>query len=224
MVLTVLFWICLVLAVTDWMATDQGWKRVRWVTRPGTLVALILWFTQVGHWTGPLAAVGLGLVFSLVGEIFFMLPRRFFLAGMGAFALTLLFYISAFNQLPLAMRWETALPALTVGGAFSVLNRRIGMGIRRQRETELLVPVVAYAILMDLMLLAALTTLMRSGWVPIGAIMVSIGGALFFLSNSLMAYNRFVRLWPNFEVYTMIAFHLAQILIAGGVLEQFLMM
>jgi uncharacterized membrane protein YhhN len=188
------------------------------------MVALILWFTQVGHWTGPLASIGLGLVFALVGEIFFMLPRRFFLVGMGAFALTLLFYLVAFNQQPLALRWETALPALTVGGAFNVLNRRVGMGIRRQREAELLVPVVAYAILLDLMLLAALTTLMRSGWVPIGAIMVSIGGALFFLSNSLMAYNRFVRLWPNFEVQAMVTFHLAQILIAGGVLEQFLMM
>ncbi len=222
--LTVLFWICLVLAATDWLATDRGWKRVRWITRPGTLVVLILWFTQVGHWRGPLAAIGVGLVLSLVGEILFMLPRRFFLVGMGAFALTLLFYIAAFNQLPLETRWEAALPALTVGGAFTVVNRRIGMGIRRQKETGLLVPTVAYAILLDLMLFSALTTLMRTGWTPIGAIMVSLGGALFFISNSLMAYNRFVRPWPNFEGLTMITFHLAQILIAGGALEQFLYM
>jgi uncharacterized membrane protein YhhN len=206
------------------MATDQRWKRVRWFTRPATMVALILWFTQVGHWNGPLAAIGLGLVCALAGEIILMLPKRFFLAAMAALSLTLLFYIAAFNQMPLDMRWETALPALTVGGAFTALNKRVGMGIRRQRETELLVPVTTYAILLSLMLLAALTTLMRSGWLPLSAIMISLGGALFFLSSAMLAYNRFVRTWPNFQVLVMVTFHLSQILIAGGALEQFLML
>jgi uncharacterized membrane protein YhhN len=121
---TLFFWLTLALAVLDWMAVENNWLRVHWFAKPATMASLIIWFTQVGQWTGPLAAIGLGLIFSLMGDVFLMLPERFFLGGMGAFFLTHLFYIAGFNQLPLLFRWEAAIPVLAVAGAFTALNRR----------------------------------------------------------------------------------------------------
>ena len=60
---TLFFWVSLILVVLDWIAVIFHWQRVRWVSRPGAMLAILLWFTQVGHWTGPLAAFGLGLFF-----------------------------------------------------------------------------------------------------------------------------------------------------------------
>ena len=146
------------------------------------------------------------------------------MGGMAAFFLTLLFYIAGFNQLPLFLRWEAVIPVLAVTGAFSVLSRRVRIGLRRRKgDFNFLIPVVAYAILLSLMWLAALTTLLRPGWVPTAAILVSLGGGLFFLSNSLMAYHRFVRPIRYGDFFIMVTYHLGQILIAGGALEQFLM-
>lgn len=222
--LTVFFWLSLLLAVADWIALAKKWRSVRWVTKPGMMVALIIWFTQVGHWTGPLAAIGLGLVFSLAGDIFLMMPKQFFLAGMGAFFLTHLFYIAGFSQLPLVLRWEAAVPALAVTGAFTLLSRRLRFGLQRTPETGLIIPVIAYAIILTLMWLAALTTLLRPGWLMLSAVMVSLGGGLFFLSDSVLAYARFVKLRKYSDLLVMVTYHLAQILIAGGVLEQFVIM
>ncbi len=73
--LTGLFWGMLLMAGADWLAAWRGWRRVRWVTKPGTLLLLIAWFSQVGGWQGNLFWFGLGLVFSLLGDIFLQLPE-----------------------------------------------------------------------------------------------------------------------------------------------------
>src|SRR5512144_421577 len=47
-------------------------------TKPGTLILLIAWFTQIGDWRGGLLWFGLGLVFSLAGDVLLHLPGKFF--------------------------------------------------------------------------------------------------------------------------------------------------
>ena len=219
---TWLFWLTLVMAVLEWTAVAKGWKRVRWLTKPGTMVLLIAWFTQVGGWQGPKLWFGLGLVFSLLGDIFLMLPKRFFLAGMGAFFTAHVFTVVGFNQHPLALTWQVMVPMLAVAGAFSALNGRIRSGLRTKGENKLIIPVMAYATILSVMWLAALSTLYRPDWLRPAAILASIGGGLFFFSDSVLVYNRFVRLIVYGDIAVMVSYHLAQISIAMAVVIQYL--
>jgi uncharacterized membrane protein YhhN len=94
-----LFWAAVVFQLQDWVATGFNWKLVRYITKPATLLILILWFVQIGGLEGRLLWFGLGLVFSLAGDIFLMLPSRFFIGGLIAFLLGM-FFISSDLILP----------------------------------------------------------------------------------------------------------------------------
>lgn len=218
---TALFWIMVVFAVVDWLASWKNWKRVRWVTKPGTLILLIAWFVQVGGLSGMLVWFGLGLVFSLLGDVLLQLPERFFIPGVGAFFMAHLFYIIGFWQQPVQLTWVAALMILLVGMDYWLLTGRIRAGLRERHEESMTVPVMAYAAILSLMWLSALTTLMRPGWQLSPAILVSVGAGLFFLSDSVLAYNRFVRSFATANLVVMVTYHLGQILIALGVLMNF---
>lgn len=216
-----LFWLAALVGLIDWVGSERDWKRVRKVTKPGTMVLLIAWFSQVGGWQGPLLWFGLGLVFSMLGDTFLMFTGPFFLAGMGAFFTAHVFTIIGFNQNPIELNWPAALPVLAVAVAFSALNTRIRSGLRSKGETEMTLPVMAYAMILSLMWLSALSTLFRPDWALPAAILVSLGGGLFFLSDSVLAYNRFVRDVGHADLIVMVTYHLAQFCIATGALMQF---
>ena len=216
---TPFFWLTLALAGVDWVAAWRGWRQVRWVSKTGALLALIAWFTQAGGWQGWQAWFGAGLLFSLLGDVLLMLPAGFFLGGVAAFLVTHVLYIIGFNQTVLHLRWEAAFPMIVVGVAFTTLQGRIRGGLRQQGEQALLLPVMIYAITLSLMWLMALTTLLRPDWARLPAVLVSVGAGLFFFSDSLLAYNRFVRPIQNGDLLVMITYHIGQVLITGGVLS-----
>jgi uncharacterized membrane protein YhhN len=217
------FWVTIGLAAADWAAVFFRWNRAHLWIKPGVLAALIVWFSLASKWEGILAAFGLGLVFSLIGDFILLLPLRYFTWGMVAFFIAHLFYIGGFNmEEPLVSRWEAVFPALMVGAAFVYLNNRVRNGLARRGDHMFLLPFVAYGVVLSLMWLSALNTLLRPGWTLVSAIMVSLGGTLFFLSDSILVYHRFVRRLRYGDLIVMVTYHLAQILIAGGALEQFL--
>jgi uncharacterized membrane protein YhhN len=217
------FWLTIGLAAADWAALLFRWDRAHTLIKPGVLAALIVWFSLASKWEGPLAAIGLGLVCSLIGDFIYLLPTRFFTYGLISFFIAHLFYIFAFNSPdPLLSRWEAVFPALIVSGAFIYVNNRVRNGLARRGDHVFLIPFVAYGVILSLMWLSALYTLLRPGWTLVSAIMVSLGGTLFFLSDSILVYHRFVRRLRYGNLIVMVTYHLAQILIAGGSLEQFL--
>lgn len=216
------FWLMLAVAVVDWVAAWRGWRSVRWVTKPGTLILLIGWYTQVGGWRGPLIWFGLGLVFSLLGDILLNFPSaRFFMPGVGAFFLAHLSYITGFVQQPLFPRWTAFFPLLLVGIVFWLLIQRLRSGLHAHSEMDMSLPVMVYAGALSLMWLSAMSTLFRAGWAVPPAPIVSLGAGLFFLSDAILAYNRFVRPVRSSDLLVMVTYHLGQILIALGVLIQF---
>lgn len=215
---TGLFWLTLACALADWFATGLGWIRIRWVTKPGTLVLLIAWFTQAGGWHGPLVWFGLGLVFSLAGDVLLELPQRLFLAGLAAFLLAHLAYIAGFVNPPLAVQWQFLFPILAILVGEALPFRRILAGIKQQPKMR--TPVISYALVLTLMLICAISTLFRPGWRSPAAVLVSLGAGLFFLSDMTLAYTRFAGKVPASHLLVMITYHLGQILITCGVLIQ----
>jgi len=216
-----IFWATMASAAADWAGSWRGWHSVRYLTKPLTLVLLIAWFTQAGRWNGYLLWFGLGLVFSFVGDVLLLLPARFFLAGVGAFFLAHVAYIVGFLQPAPLLDVRLLLFALPVGAIFELLSRRIRKGLRGSGETEMITPVTLYALTLSLMFLLALSTLLHPAWARLPAVIVSLGGGLFFLSDSVLANCRFVHDLPHSDFIVMVTYHLGQILIAAGVLIQY---
>ena len=71
----------------EWVAAGKRWIRMRIVTKPLSLILLIMIFSNLGGWTGPGVWFGTGLVFSLFGDISLIAAstifhrRTFFFSG-----------------------------------------------------------------------------------------------------------------------------------------------
>ena len=66
------FYLVFIIAIVDWYAVWKGNDKLRYLTKPLTLMALILWFTISSGWQGPTAIFGVGLIFSLAGDISYL--------------------------------------------------------------------------------------------------------------------------------------------------------
>jgi len=212
----------LILAACDWLAVWRKWKVLLFVAKPATLLALIGWFWQVGEWHGVLVWFGIALIFSLIGDVSLLLSRRFFMAGLGAFLVAHLFYIIAFNQKLPVLQAGSLLLLAGVGVLFYLIRRRIIPSLERHSAPALLkMSVSIYSGFLSLMLLSALLTLLRPDWPLAAAGLVSLGAALFFCSDSLLAIDRFDRPLPNGQLFVHITYHLGQIALIGGALLRY---
>src|SRR5438067_2095120 len=81
-----------VFALLDWLAVSRSVRPVEYVAKPATLLALLV-YAGCGHPSPWLVAA---LAFSLLGDVFLMLPADLFLAGLAAFLVAHLAYIGAF--------------------------------------------------------------------------------------------------------------------------------
>lgn len=213
-----LFGFALLLAIVNWVAVSRRWKWLEYIAKPGTMLALLAWFTTFAHGTPPLEWIQLGLILSLVGDVSLMLPRQRFVAGLVAFLLAHLAYIVGLNL----TSWPSFgglsfMMALVVIGLAVWLYRRLVVYVPR----PLKLPVVAYLCVISVMLLSAGWTLMRPEWAIGPAWLVSVGAALFFVSDSLLAWDRFVAPVRYGRVLVMVTYHLGQLGIALGVVWRY---
>jgi uncharacterized membrane protein YhhN len=208
-----------IVAAADWMAVWHGWRRVSYLTKPAALVFLVVWFGAVGRFDGSQALFGLGLCFSLLGDVFLMLPRRFFMAGMAAFLCAHLAYIVYFNQsLPQATIAFWVL-ALTLAGVWLLIFGLIRLALKQSSlHRRMLVPVGVYSVVIALMLFSAMLTLFRPEWQLGAALPAAAGGLLFFASDTMLAVDRFVQPFKRARFWVRITYHVAQLALAAGAL------
>ena len=200
-------------AITDWLAVEFSWRRVEYAAKPLTLIALIAWFTIALGWKGALLWFGLGLVFSLLGDVCLMFGGRMFLPGLISFLLAHVAYIAGFNQTPLPLDpLELLFLAGVLGLDFWLFRKLLSTPAGR----GMAYPVAVYMAAIDLMALSALVCLLRPEWSRAGAWMVGVGALLFLFSDSLLAYNRFVAPTRHGGLLVMASYHLAQIGIVLG--------
>lgn len=182
-------WLLLVLAgvaaLVDWGAVARGNRPLQYVCKPATLALLIAVALALNPFDDSRRSwfvVALG--FSLLGDVLLMLrPDRLFLAGLGSFLLAHLAYIVGFHYSgPATWLWLSVSAALAVLTA--VVARRILRSLRRSGHRRLVVPVVAYM---------AVITLMVGKAVASGSLLAAAGALLFYLSDSLIGWTRFVR-------------------------------
>jgi uncharacterized membrane protein YhhN len=139
------------------------------------------------------------LALSMFGDVFLMLPRDLFVAGLGSFLLAHVAYVVGFRlHGGSAAGWGVA--ALVVLALDAVLARPVLVAVRRSHR-DLVVLVVAYMLVISAMVSAALAT----------GLALAIGGAaLFFASDTLIAWNRFVRSRSWMPLAIIVTYHVGQ--------------
>ncbi len=218
----------LVIALLDWVAVAKSWKRLEYIAKPGAMLVLLGLLVFVGGLQPlPVLCFALGILLSLLGDVALMvsyarLSNRFFMLGLSAFLLAHVAYIIGLN-LPLpdvSPLWSLGL-ALLLALSASRLLKRILAGVHKKGLRRLALPVALYGLVITLMLLSALLTLYRSDWLASAAGLVSLGAALFYLSDILLAWNKFVNPIRRGRLANMIAYHLGQAALVAGILLQF---
>jgi len=211
--------ISLILAGIDWLAVARRQKQLEYVFKPATLVAVIVaaWLLARGPHDVWQARFFLpGLAFSLAGDVFLMLPgERFFLPGLVSFLLAHLCYVAGLN--PAWPPWPALVFLVVVAAIALLLFRAIAAGLRRQGQTALLVPVALYSLVLGLMLFSAWATLFRPEWTLLRRGLVIVGASLFFASDAMLAWERFVTPFPSARLWVIVTYHLGQVALAGSI-------
>ena len=218
--------IALIFAAFEWFFE---YKKNAWgiyLTKPVVILLLIafVWF----YADVPILLYGLntsaviwfifGLLFCLGGDIFLMLPERFFLPGLISFLLGHIFYVAGFGM-PLPPEGSElatlaiAVILLLVSGWTYV---RLANGMQASGKDRMRIPVLFYTIVITLMLFSALLTIFNSEWLLLPSLLVSGGALLFLISDIMNAWVRFVGPIPNHRLWIMSTYHLAQVGIAVG--------
>jgi uncharacterized membrane protein YhhN len=200
-------------ALSDWYAVFFTKPRLERIAKPAAMIFLILWYETILPAPAPAAGTWflVGLVFSLGGDIFLMLDRRHFIKGLLSFLLAHLAYIITFNLSGVFFNPTLLILAFAIGLAGFLLVRRIAAALRASGSPSLIPPVSVYAIVLALTFWSTLTTFWRPTWPGPAAWCAAAGGGLFFLSDSLLAWDRFVEPLPKGRFWTMFTYHLAQL-------------
>ena len=210
-----------IFAAFESLALWKGWRKLEFVAKPAVMVCLFIWLVATAGLQGALLWFGVGILFSLTGDIFLLFIDRFFIFGLIAFLLGHIAYLIGFNvPFPETLGvWVFGI-AIVVGLSAVRLLRRIVEGVRTTQK-RLVAPVIVYGTVITLMLLSALLTLFRPDWASTPAYLVSLGAFLFYLSDIILAWNRFVAPIENSRMLNIGIYHLAQIAIVVGVAMQF---
>jgi uncharacterized membrane protein YhhN len=188
-------------AAGNWLAASTERRPLEYVCKPATLGLLVATAVTL-HPThhdvrGWFVA---GLVLSLAGDVFLMLPEEQFVAGLASFLLGHIAYVVGFALEAHSVGWAMVGLVLVLV-AVAVVGRRVVLAVRGGGEPELLGPVVVYLLVISAMVVMAWSTTL--GWAIAGAV-------LFYASDATLAWNKFVRPIERGHLYVMITYHLGQ--------------
>jgi len=222
------FILLFLVALVDWVAVAKNWKKVEYIAKPAAMLSLLGLLARVGNFSSlPLICFGLGIFFSLAGDVFLMISYarfsdRWFFPGLVAFLFAHGSYIVGLNSpLPnVSPIWSLGLAVVLALTAARIL-RRIIDGLRQKGLPRLVRPVGLYGMVITLMLLSTLLTLNNTTWRACAAWLVALGAILFYFSDVLLAWNKFVTPIKNGRLANMIFYHLGQAALVMGVLIQF---
>jgi len=197
-----------VVAVLDWFAVATGRRSAEHVLKPLTMVGLVaVALAMDSSDTGLRVVVIVALLLSLAGDVFLMLPRDLFVPGLASFLAAHVAYIIALFMVG-ALSGGFVVGLLGVAVAVALLGVRIVRGARAQ-DPALVAPVMAYLVVISLMVASAAGT---GHWLAL------LGALLFYVSDAVLGWTRFVADFVNSRVVVMVTYHLGQALLVLGIL------
>jgi len=190
--------------------------EIRWVTKPLLMILLML-FVHNNIQTKEKYALHLIFLFAWLGDVFLMFSNPIgFPLGLGSFLVMQVLYIRYFLKSIDFKRvnWKVGglVLCLFIGYIVAFLSV-LWQGVGR----DLLIPVVLYAIALGSM---AFFAILRNKEVSrINFLTVFSGAILFVISDSLLAYNKFVQSIPQNSFWVMGTYILAQLLLSIGLVN-----
>jgi uncharacterized membrane protein YhhN len=189
-------------------AEYRGPRQHVYIFKPLTMV--FIWLIAIlGQATLPLYKymIVAGLVFSMAGDVFLMLPSDRFVAGLVAFLVAHLFYIMAFVSEISELMWWPLIPLATYGIViYIILAPSLG---------RLKLPVLIYVVVILIMAWLAWERWGQTG--QSGTLLASVGAVLFVISDTILAINRFRGAFKSACVLNLTTYFAAQCLIASSV-------
>ena len=202
-----------VLAALELRAERAGARRRVYLLKPLTTfcILLIAALSPPPYRPGYHIPIVLGLFFSIWGDVFLMLPRDRFLAGLFSFLVALVCYLTAFINV--AGFPDSPGVGLVLLGYAAYLLRRLWPHLGSYR-----VPVLVYALVLLLVLAGAITQLIDA---PAPRAWLAAAGALLFVSSdSWLALDRFETRAPRRQTLVLASYFAAQWLIAVSVTRE----
>ncbi len=204
-----LFGAALASALLNLAAEYRGPRWLVYVTKPLTTTLLLLAAAAVHVGDPPYQiAIVAGLACSLAGDVFLMLPRDHFVAGLASFLCAHVAYIVAFTRgAALGARPLLAIPyAVAAACVLALLWPRLG---------RLRAPVVVYVAALVMMAWQAAARAAIDD--RRAAYAAALGAALFVVSDAMLAIARFRRPFCAAQAVVMSTYVAAQALIAYSV-------
>jgi uncharacterized membrane protein YhhN len=191
-----------VLAAVDWVGVLRGDdRRLRWIGKPGTMVALVVAALAGGGDApgGVQAWFVVALVLSLAGDVFLLLDERWFLFGLGSFLVAHLAYVAGLWTVGIGAAGLLIGLAVTVA-ATAVIGRRI-VRAARAADRSLGGAVAAYLVVIGAMVVAAFGT---------GEPLLVVAALLFYTSDAVLGWDRFTARLAWAPITVMVTYHAAQ--------------
>jgi len=197
-------------ALGDWWSRWRENVTLEYICKPATLIALIVVALALDPAAGNddrrvwfVAA----LVFSLAGDVFLMLPSDRFVAGLASFLVAHVCYVIGFWTDPPAVL-AVILSATVTIGLLAPVVAQILRAVRDERELR--GPVATYIAVIASMVISAFAS---------GNAVAAGGAALFASSDTMIAWNRFVRPFAAASVGIMVTYHLGQAMLVLSLLQ-----
>ncbi|ARU62121.1 hypothetical protein CBW65_14775 [Tumebacillus avium] len=191
----------------DLAAITRGWKKARYVWKPLTMI-LILLMAWLGADLEQSTAVWIliGLVLSLAGDVFLVLPSDRFVLGLVSFLAAHLCYIVSFLQQSAGS--ETGIGAALALALFGIVYfLLLFRSVQSSGGSGLLFAVACYILVILVMVWSAY----RSGDTFLVA-----GAVSFLISDSILAWCRFKKTSIAGDLSVMVTYYAAQCLIAAS--------
>ncbi len=212
------YWI---IAVVEIIALTFEIDILHQIAKPLLMISLLIYFwdkSDIRKNEKWVSFVTLALVFSWIGDIMLLFTFKhfmFFFAGLSAFLIAHLVFIIAYKKATykdkLNIKWSF-FPFVVLG--FILLMAYLTLPYV---DSVIQVPLVVYGIILCLMILAAW---FRKGETTDESFqLVVLGAALFIISDSILAINRFSHTIPFAGVAVMGTYIIAQWLIVNGLLK-----
>jgi len=158
-------------------------RLFHYIFKPATMLLLMGYVVIQGLPSTTFAyAMFVGLAFSLLGDIFLMLPKERFIEGLASFLVAHIAYLVAFYQLfePQVTYWWVALLVLIALTFYRLLAEQLG---------PLKIPVIVYiSVIMSMVWMAGELYWQSPSYI---SLTLFIGAVVFACSDSSLAWNKF---------------------------------
>jgi len=182
----------------DWVAVGLSRRRLEYAAKPAVMVGLV----AVALTLRPVSSAEqawfvVALVLGLASDVFLMLPRDMFLAGLVAALVEHLAYIAGFRTRDFQMTLFLVAVLIAVLSVIVFLLKIVRA--LRASLPQLVWPVLAYVAVFVVMVASAGGT---------GSLVALAGALLFFYSDAILAWNRFVKPLPMGRIVNIVPYHL----------------